>query len=252
MSDLIIIGAALVGSGLTLISGFGLGTLMLPVFALFFPVDLAVAMTATVHVLNNLFKFGLMAKSIDRKVVLLFGIPGIAGAFLGAYTLRMINDLQDVVLFVMALEPIKMGIGVLMIFFALTELFPALLQFSIRKRYLIPGGALSGFFGGLSGHQGALRSMFLIKLNLRKEVYIATGVAVALLVDFTRIPVYLTSFDAARLQGEWPTIALATLAAFAGAYLGKRMIPKVTLTAVHRLVGIFMIAMGVALFFNVI
>lgn len=252
MSDLIIILTALIGSGLTLISGFGLGTLMLPVFAIFFPVELAIAMTATVHVLNNLFKFSILFKNIDRKVVLLFGLPGILGAFLGAETLNGIRGLPSVTVMDMQLEPIKMGIGVLMIFFAATELFPSLLQFKFRKRYLIPGGMLSGFFGGLSGHQGALRSMFLIKLNLSKEIYIGTGVAVALLVDFTRIPVYLSSFDLTVLRAEWTTIVLATLAAFLGAYLGKKLIPKVTLQAVHRTVGILMIFMGAALFFNVI
>jgi uncharacterized membrane protein YfcA len=48
------------GSILTFFSGFGLGTLMLPVMALFFPVDLAVIATAIVHLANNLFKFGLV------------------------------------------------------------------------------------------------------------------------------------------------------------------------------------------------
>jgi len=33
------------------------------------------------------------------------------------------------------------------------------LQFDSNKLYL--GGALSGFFGGLSGHQGTLRSALL-------------------------------------------------------------------------------------------
>ncbi len=47
MTDVIIIVAALLASALTLISGFGLGTMMLPVFALFFPVDVAVGMTSS-------------------------------------------------------------------------------------------------------------------------------------------------------------------------------------------------------------
>ena len=43
----LVVGLAAFGaSALTLFSGFGLGTLLLPAFALFFPADLAVAMTA--------------------------------------------------------------------------------------------------------------------------------------------------------------------------------------------------------------
>jgi len=39
-----------------LLSGFGLGTLLLPVFALFFPLPVAIAATALVHLANNFFK----------------------------------------------------------------------------------------------------------------------------------------------------------------------------------------------------
>ena len=50
------------------------------VFALCFPVPLAVAATAVVHVANNLFKFGLMAKQADWQVVARFGIPAASPA----------------------------------------------------------------------------------------------------------------------------------------------------------------------------
>ena len=52
------------------------------------------------------------------------------------------------------------------------------------------GGILSGFFGGLSGHQGALRSAFLIKAGLSKESFIVTGIVVSMFIDFTRLSVY--------------------------------------------------------------
>ena len=54
-------------SGLTLFSGFGLGTLLMPVFALFFPVPVAVASTALVHVANNLFKLGLLRRNVRAQ-----------------------------------------------------------------------------------------------------------------------------------------------------------------------------------------
>jgi len=51
---------ALVAAALTLFSGFGLGSLLLPAFALFFDLDVAIAATAVVHLLNNLFKTGML------------------------------------------------------------------------------------------------------------------------------------------------------------------------------------------------
>ena len=69
--DLLIISlTALLGSALTLFSGFGLGTLLLPAFALFFPLELSVALTAVVHFLNNLFKLVLLGSHADRVTIL--------------------------------------------------------------------------------------------------------------------------------------------------------------------------------------
>ena len=56
---------ALLASGLTLFSGFGLGTLLMPAFALFFSVDVAIAMTAIVHFMNNMFKLALLGRKAE-------------------------------------------------------------------------------------------------------------------------------------------------------------------------------------------
>ena len=45
---------ALAASLLSFFSGFGLGTLLLPAFAVVAPLDVAVAATAVVHLANNL------------------------------------------------------------------------------------------------------------------------------------------------------------------------------------------------------
>src|SRR5262245_21273020 len=87
MAHLAVALAALAASGLTLFSGFGLGTLLLPVFALFFPIAVAVAATAVVHVLNNLFKLVLLRRDVDLGIVARFGIPAAVAAFPGAWLL---------------------------------------------------------------------------------------------------------------------------------------------------------------------
>ena len=79
--------AAFLAAGLTMYSGFGLGTLMLPVFALFLPVEMAVVATALVHGANNVFKVSLLGRHADREVVLRFGLTAIAAAILGALML---------------------------------------------------------------------------------------------------------------------------------------------------------------------
>src|SRR4030043_2076214 len=88
--------AALIVSALTLFSGFGLGTLLMPVFAIFFPLKIAIACTAVVHLANNLFKVGLMGKKANMKVVFSFAVPGIIFALLGAYLLTFLSDLTPI------------------------------------------------------------------------------------------------------------------------------------------------------------
>lgn len=87
MSYLIICTVALLVSGLTLFSGFGLGTLLMPAFALFFPVEVAVAATAIVHLANKIFKVGLVGRNADFGVVWRFALPAAVAAMLGALLL---------------------------------------------------------------------------------------------------------------------------------------------------------------------
>ena len=95
--DIIIISVvALFVAGLTFFSGFGLGTLLMPAFALFFPVEIAVAATALVHLANNIYKGILMGKYANLKVVLLFTIPAAITAFLGALLLSYFSNLEPI------------------------------------------------------------------------------------------------------------------------------------------------------------
>lgn len=91
MDTLVIALAALLASCLTLFSGFGLGMLLMPVVAIFFPLDVAIAMTAMVHFANNIFKLGLLGLNTDRGVIIRFGTPAIIAAPLGA---RLIKKLK--------------------------------------------------------------------------------------------------------------------------------------------------------------
>jgi len=249
--------AAVFAAGLTLYSGFGLGTLLLPVFALFFPAELAVVATALVHGANNVFKVSLLGRHADREVVLKFGLPAIAAAVLGALVLGWVAQ-SDSTLSININEesfseitPVKLLIGLLMIGFALFELVPRFRLLEFERHYLPLGGVLSGFFGGLSGHQGALRSAFLAKTGLTTERFVASNAVIGFLVDLTRISVYVALFTAAGGHvsdfNGWPLVITGALSAFCGVLIGKRFLQKVTMTSVQMLVGILLFGVGLAL-----
>src|SRR3990172_10125364 len=252
MEYFIIGAAALITSGLTLFSGFGLGTLLMPVFAIFFPIDVAVGLTAIVHFFNNLFKLALLGKHADKTIVLRFGLPAILSAFLGAWTLLWLSGLNPLMSYQLFdrefhVMPVKFVIALLMVFFSLFELVPRFTEISFEKKYLFLGGILSGFFGGLSGHQGALRSAFLIKCGLSKESFIATGVVVACLVDISRISVYITHFSLTKAGDNLPLLLTAIISAFLGTFIGNRLIKKITMRTIQFIVAIMLFAIAVVL-----
>ena len=254
--DLVLIGvSALLVSGLTLFSGFGLGTVLMPVFALFFPLPLAIAATAAVHFANNIFKFGLMAKQADWRVVARFGVPAAVAALAGASLLDLFDKMPVIASYSVGgsafeITMIKAVIGSLIMAFALLELSSRFQALELPPSWLPLGGALSGFFGGLSGNQGALRSAFLLKIGLAKEAFVATGVVSAVIVDAVRLVVYGASFMASNVapsQELLAPVAVGTICAFIGSFIGKRMLQKVTLRTVHVVVAAAMLLIGAGL-----
>lgn len=251
MSYLIICSVALIASGLTFFSGFGLGTLLLPAFAVFFAVERAVALTAIVHFLNGLFKLFLLWRHIDRAVVVRFGALAIVGALAGAWSLLWLSEARPLLsysLFGRSMEilPVKLIVGLLLLVFACAELLPFFRNLSFSARYLPVGGLLSGFFGGLAGMQGALRAAFLIKAGLSKEGYVATSSAIASLIDITRLSVYSRLVMEHRSEFDYGLLAAAVIAAFAGATLGNRYLPKATMRGIQGVVAalLFVVALG--------
>ncbi|MGJ8664467.1 MAG: TSUP family transporter, partial [Marinicella sp.] len=199
--DIIIVAlVALLASGLTLFSGFGLGTLLMPVVALFFPIEIAIGVTAIVHLANNLFKVALLGKHAVKDVLLKFGMTAVVAAYFGAWFLGWLAEAGSVLEFSslnfnFQTSLLKVVVGLLIVLFVLLEFSNKFAAASLDRKYLPLGGLISGFFGGLSGHQGAFRSLFLLKAGLTKEQFIATGVMVAVMVDITRLTVYGQAVD---------------------------------------------------------
>lgn len=243
---------AFVAAILTFFSGFGLGTILTPVFMAFFPVELAIALTGVVHFFNNLFKIILVGKNADKKVLIRFGITAVIFAFLGAWVLFLIPDATPLFSYELfgkklIVYPVKFVISILLIFFAVLDLIPRFQKMEFGKEKLPLGGALSGFFGGLSGNQGALRSAFLIKAGLSKETFIGTAVVVSTFVDFTRLGVYATKFSSSGLYENVTLVIATTAAAISGAYIGNKLLKKVTLKFLQTTVAIMLIALSIAL-----
>ncbi len=258
MQYLIVTVAAFFSALLTLFSGFGLGTLLLPAFLLtLHSVPVAVAATALVHLANNLFKLGLVGRHAVAGIVLRFGATAVLASVAGALLLARAAAWPALGRYELAghavvVRPLHLVVGLLMVGFALMEWLPRFSTLAFPPRALPLGGLLSGFAGGLSGHQGALRAAFLARCGLSKEQYVGTGAVCAVLVDLARLGVYgVTAWhdQFARLgeAGGRGLVAVGVVGAFIGSYLGARLLAKTTLPAVQRLVAWMLVVLGLAL-----
>jgi len=239
------------GSILTFFSGFGLGTLLLPVFSLFFPLEIAIFATAIVHFFNSLFKVIFVVKRINYLLLIQFAPTAILFAFFGAWFLSFIDSFNDQLtyefsIFHTGVTPVKMTIGIIMISFAIIEFFYKKQSFEPTRNRLIIGGALSGFFGGLSGHQGAFRSMFLSKANVTKEEFIATSSAIGFLIDLSRLIMYSFTFSFLTSQklSIQPVLLISIAVAFIGSYFGSKLLAKTTIGFIQKMVAILLFVVG--------
>ncbi|MEX2367005.1 MAG: TSUP family transporter [Pseudohongiellaceae bacterium] len=241
--------AAFFASLLTLFSGFGLGTLLMPVVAIFFPLVVAVALTALVHLLNNLFKLATLWRDVNGSIAVRFGIPALLATIPGAWLLTRLAVFPDLFSYQIAgyqalITPIKLAVGILLLVFALVEWRGLAKKVSIPARYLPWGGLLSGFFGGLSGHQGAFRSAFLLHAGLDARQFVATNAAIATLVDISRLAVYGLNLSLLAAEVNITLVFIASLAAFAGVLAGKAGLHKVTIALVQKLVAVMLLLLG--------
>jgi hypothetical protein len=158
---------ALAASALTLLSGFGLGNLLMPVVALFVSVELVIAITALVHLANNLFKVLLLIRDADLGVLARFGLPAILFAFIGALVLQLLADVAPLLSYslghkIFSVTPLKLIVGCLILVFVLLDYWPRLGHLQLDRKYLPYGGMVSSFFGVLSGHREAFLSLFVL------------------------------------------------------------------------------------------
>ncbi|MFM7234264.1 MAG: TSUP family transporter [Flavobacteriales bacterium] len=249
---LTVIAAALTGAFLSFFCGFGLGTLLLPAFMLYFPAQVAIAATAAVHMANNVFKLFLVGKHAHKPTLVSFGLPSVAGALLGAWSLQGLAQWGQQFNYAIAgrafqTDSIRIVIALVILGFALLELSPALNRLNVPKRWFPAGGLLSGFFGGLSGHQGALRSAFLMRAGLSKDAFIGTRVVCACLVDVSRISVYAASIAHGWEEIRLDVLAVATLAAYGGAWQGNKLVKKTQLPLLNKIITVALVLFAIAL-----
>ena len=225
----------LVASGIGTATGFGTSTVMIPVMALFVPLPTALLFVGIIHLCGDIWKVLLFKRGLDWKLILGFGLSGIAASFLGA-TLSLRAQWL----------PLERILGAFLILYVL-YLF-------LRPDWLLPktngtalcGGFFSGLFAGFFGVGGAVRGAFLAAFNLPKEVYIFTSGLIAMFIDITRISRYI--WGGTRLQQELLiALILSIPVSLAGAYIAKSFLTGLQQKFFRTFVGVFLFLVGARL-----
>lgn len=207
--------ATLLAAALTVPAGFGLATMVTPVMLVLLPEPhLAIATVAVIHAAHNGWKLVLLKNNVDFTAVKRYGWAMILGALIGAFLSTSINP-----------KPLLIVVGVALIVLPILSITERWTTYRLPEAEDRWGGFGSGFMGGLTGHQGALRAMFLQRRLPDKTAYAATAALLALIVDLSRLPVYLIS-DGAGLVEYLPLVAGSVFSAIAGVHLGKRWLQK--------------------------
>jgi uncharacterized membrane protein YfcA len=231
-----LIASFLAAVGATL-AGFGSSALLIPVAFSFFDLRTAIFLVACFHLFNNLFKIRLFWEKIDFRTFFYFGIPSICFAFGGAF-LTAISPI----------DVISKILAVFLIVYAVYSLFKPNLVVKKSQWTAILGGSLSGFFAGLIGLGGAIRSSFLVAFDFPKEVYVATSAMIAVVIDFTRIPTYILT-GSIQARSDLYLIPFLIVSAYFGVKLGKILLSRIDQQTFRRIVSIALLLVGIKLLF---
>lgn len=223
----------LVVAALTVPAGFGLSTMLTPLVLLLMGPHEAVAVVAIIHGAHNGWKLVLLKDNLDIDAVKRYGIWLVVGAILGALLQGSVPQ-----------NPLLLIIGIFLIILPLLTVSESWTGYRIPEANDRIGGFGSGFMGGLSGHQGALRAMFLKRRLNDKMAYAATASILALCVDLSRIPVYLL-YNQTDIFDNVNLIIVLTLSALIGVNIGKRFLEKLKSDWVHYGIMVGIVCSGI-------
>jgi len=195
---------------------------------------LAVAAVSIPHAVGTSLRFWRFRRDVDWTLVKSFGFTSAAGGLTGA----LLNTWASS-------RALEIVFGTLLVLAGTSQLTGFAQRWRLGGVLAWLGGALSGFFGGLVGNQGGIRTAAMLGFDVDKRHFVATATAVALLVDAARVPVFV-AFEGRELARLFPIIALATLGVIVGTLFGETLLARVPDRSFRIIVGALLIVLGLA------
>lgn len=236
-------GAIAIGISLGLL-GSGGSILTVPVLVYLVGQDEKVAIAGSLFIVGSIALAGSLqfvrAGLINWRTVAIFGVPGMAGTYLGAAIAAYVSGLTQLALFAVVmllasylmLRPIR-----------LTDPVPA-----PRALWKIAADGLAvGVITGLVGVGGGFLIVPALVLlgGLSMHQAVATSLVIIALKSYSGFYKYLEVLDTQDLGLDWPVLGLVTVLGIAGSVVGSRLAKKVHQDRLKRWFGYFLIVMGI-------
>ena len=222
----------ILASGIGTITGFGTSTIMVPVLLFFLPLPQTLLLVGIIHWFGDIWKMVLFKTGFRWKLILTFGIAGIAATYVGANLVFSTSE-----------KLLSQILGVFLVAYVLFLFIKPTFKIPRSSITAVSGGALSGFFAGLFGVGGAIRGAFLTAFDLQKTVYIAAAGAIAFFIDTTRIATYVLNNVTLERQFLWGFL-LFIPASFLGASAAKKIVDRIPQNKFRLVIAIFLLSVG--------
>ena len=213
------------------VAGFGSSVFFVPLAGFFFDFHQVLALTSILHVFSNTAKLVLFGKHVSFRLLLLLGIPSIAGVIIGAYLSTRLTLKFD-----------QLILGLFLVSFSLFLFRNPSARIAATKLNAISAGGAAGFLAGLIGTGGAVRGLALAAFDLQKGVFVATSAGIDSGVDFSRMIIYLRNGYLA--PNSLIYILGLLIIAFAGSYLGKVVLGYIDQKYFRQIVLGFVLLIG--------
>lgn len=236
-------GAIAIGISLGLL-GSGGSILTVPVLVYLIGQDEKTAIAGSLFIVGSIALAGslqfLRARLIDWHNVFVFGLPGMAGTYLGAMIAAFVPGIAQLALF-----------AVVMLVASYMMLRPVKLTdkpHEPRETWKIASdGLFVGVLTGLVGVGGGFLIVPALVLlgGLAIHNAVATSLVIIALKSYSGFYKYIDVLEQQELELDWPTLAVVTALGILGSFAGAKMAKRMPQEKLKRGFGYFLIVMGI-------
>jgi uncharacterized membrane protein YfcA len=179
-----------------------------------------------------------IARQVDWRNVLWFGLPGMLGAWLGASLARWVPGTAQLALF---------AVVMLVAAWRMLRSAPAAAG-DLRPHpfAIIAGGAAVGALSGLVGVGGGFLIVpaLVLLAGVPMSSAVGTSLAVIAMNSFTGFGKYQQVLEAKGIALDWQTLLLIAAIGIVGSMVGNRLGQRLPQSSLRKLFGMFLVMMG--------